>query len=156
MGLRAYNKTQITINLGKLGFNNFSFPIVVYSLSKNNTITFNQIHNEKECIDKNAGVNYVKRCSYCKKELSNTEIAKTFRLSEEEKAVFSEEELKAIKSRTDILEVIEVSKNAEIKEWFKGKCFGITINSKSKTSDKDKQALNTLISFLGEELCLIG
>lgn len=140
----------------ELGFNGFQFPISVFSLSKDTSIKFNQQHNQETCREQDAKVNYIKSCSACKKELQANEIIKVFRADKENKAYFTEEEIKAIKKTTDKLEITGIALNKDIPDYIKSSCYGLTIQPKSKTIERDKQAFQTLVSFLGEDLTLIG
>lgn len=152
--MRAYANTVMQVNVSDFGFNNYSFNVAVFPITKDTGIHFNQIHNSKECLKGN--VKYAKKCSVCGKELQASEIAKVFRASEEQQAIFSEQELKQLKQATEKLEIVAVAKNSQIPEWQKDKCYGLSIQYKSKTLDSDRNAYQTLSAFLGEQICLVG
>jgi len=152
--LRAYSNTVMQINVEDFGFNNYSFNVAVVPITRDTAIHFNQVHNQAECLK--GSVKYAKKCSVCGKELQAGEIAKVFRESEEKQAVFSEQELRQLKQATEKLEIVAVAKSTDIPEYQKDKCYGLTIQYKSKQEDSDRNAYQTLLAFLGEELCLVG
>lgn len=154
--MRAYANSMMQIRVEDLGFNNFQFPVSVFSLSKDNGIKFNQQHNNENCKEQDARVNYVKRCSACGLDLHSEDMIKVFRLDKENKAYFSDAEIKAIKKVSDKIEIIAIALSRDIPDYFKSGSYGLSVAPKSKTLASDKQAYNTLISFLGEELNLVG
>ncbi len=154
--MRTYVNTVMQVSVQDLGFNGFQFPISVFSLNRDNSVKFNQQHNNEACREQDARVNYIKRCSACGKDLQASEIIKVFRADKESKAYFTEEEIKALKKTTDKVEIVAISLNKDIPDYLKGGCYGLSIQPKSKTLASDKQAYLTLVSFLGEDLALIG
>jgi len=147
--MRAYATLQTDIDI-KL---NESTPLIkavlplsVFKIQKKNAISFNQAHSKEDCLKANGRVYLKKICSICNTELDKDSIVKTFSLSDEQRAVFSEERLKQIKQQVDGLFIDAVVSNSEIPETRKSETMGLGLNKKAKAGEKEVFA--GLYSFL--------
>lgn len=155
--MKAYSNIEIAIGIESIDLN-ANFNASVYSISSSNSINFNRIHNNPKCVESFKGLlkgnfkgkptSQEIKCSVCDKAVAYSDLASCYILNDEI-AIFSKEELALIKSASEGVQLTKLIDNSSIKEFQKGKVYGLGLHNK-KNKKIDEQLYVSLLSFLSD------
>lgn len=120
-----------------ISFGLVNIPVVIDPIIKNNDVSFNQLH--KKC---GSRIKYVKYCSYCKKEVKQSDIIRGYEYEKDKYITLSDEEFNNLKSEDEkTIEIIGFIDLKEIDPVYFEKSYVVSVNSKSKAYSLFKDAL---------------
>src|SRR5665647_513340 len=94
---------------GAISFGLVHIPVSLYTATKSDDISFNQLHDE--CKER---IQYKKYCSKCDKEVTNDHIVKGFQYEKDRYVILDDEDFEKIKTEKEKL--IEIIQFADLKE----------------------------------------
>lgn len=112
-----------------ISFGLVDIPVRMNPLIRNNDVRFNQLH--KKCHNK---IRYVKYCSFCKKEVKESDIIKGYEVSKDDYITFDKSELLKVKS-TNLreIEIISFVPLKDIDPYYFEKTYVLTSTNRSKS-----------------------